>query len=169
MHCLHVREVSVPKPVTAICVISSPFIYSVNVSKLVLVNASTVSVIADVAMLSVNVTSVPVCRSFSKNQGKTFFYQPSTLLRRTVNVCKLRVHCHDVCNITPPPCISANSVKIPLNFFMFNVHKTVVSYETVQSFCSDVVAQNINVILHLLVRFYVSKNSIVFHQSNVLR
>ena len=97
-----------------------------------------------------------------------FFYQPPTLLRRSVNVCKLRVHCHDVCNITPPPCISANSVKIPLNFIMFNVHKTVVSYETVQSFCSDVVAQNINVILHLLVRFYVSKNSIVFHQSNVL-
>ena len=146
MHCLHVREVSVPKPVTAICVISSPFLISANISKPVLVNASTVSVIADVAMLSVNVTSVPVCRSFSKNQGKTFFYQPSTLLRRTVNVCKLRVHCHDVCNITPPPCISVNSVKILLNVIRFNVHKTAVSYKTVQSFCSDVVAQNVNVI-----------------------
>ena len=146
MHCLHVREVSVPKPVTAISVISSPFLISANISKPVLANASTVSVIADVAMLSVNVTSVPVCRSFSKNQRKTFFYQLSTLLRRTVNVCKLRVHCHDVCNITPPPCISVNSVKIPLNVIRFNVHKTAVSYKTVQSFCTDVVAQNVNVI-----------------------
>ena len=80
MDCLHVREVSVPKPVTAICVISSPFIYSVNVSKLVLVNASTVSVIADVAMLSVNVTSVPVCRSFNNNQRKAFFLPTPNLV-----------------------------------------------------------------------------------------
>ena len=29
---------------------------------------------------------------------------------------------------------------------MSNVHKTVVSYKTVQSFCSDVVVQNVNVI-----------------------
>ena len=55
-------------------------------------------------MQSVNVTSVPVCMSGCKNQRKTFFYQPSTLLRRTVDVCKLRVHCRDVCNIAPPTC-----------------------------------------------------------------
>ena len=72
--------------------------------------------ISDVTMQSVNVTSVPVCRSVCKNHRKTFFYKPSTLLRRTVNVCKLRVLCHDVCNIAPPTCISVNYVKIPLNF-----------------------------------------------------
>ena len=68
------------------------------------------------------------------------------MLRYTVNVCKLRVHCHDVCNIVPPTCISINCVEIPLNFIGSNVHKTVVSYKTVQSFCSDVVVQNVNVI-----------------------
>ena len=72
VHCLHVREVSVPSPVTAICDISSPLLISAKISKPVLVNASTVSVIADVTMQSVNVTSVPVCRSVSKNQYKTF-------------------------------------------------------------------------------------------------
>ena len=113
MHCLHVREVSVPVPVTAICVISSPLLISANISKPVLVTASTVSVISDVTMQSVNVTSVPVCRPVSKNQRETFFYHPLTLLRRTVNVCKLRVHCH-VCNINPPTCISVNYVEIPL-------------------------------------------------------
>ena len=97
-------------------------------------------------MQSVNVTSVPVCRPVSKNQRKTFFYQPSTLLRRTINVCKLRVHYHDVCNIAPPTCISVNCIEIPLNVIRSNVHKTVVSYKTVQSFCSDVVAQTVNVI-----------------------
>ena len=106
MDCLHVRQVSVSVPVTAICAISSPLLISANVSKPVLVTASTVFVISDVIMQSVNVTSVPVCRSVSKNQRKTFFYQPSTLLRRRVNVCKLRVHCHDICNIAPPTCIS---------------------------------------------------------------
>ena len=96
-------------------------------------------------MQSVNVTSVPVCRPVSKNQRETFFYHPLTLLRRTVNVCKLRVHCH-VCNIAPRTCISVNCVETPLNFIGSNVHKTVVSYKTVQSFCSDVVVQNVNVI-----------------------
>ena len=145
MHCLHVREVSVPVPVTAICVISSPLLISANISKPVLVTASTVSVISDVTMQSVNVTSVPVCRPVSKNQRETFFYHPLTLLRRTVNVCKLRVHCH-VCNIAPCTCISVNCVETLLNFIGSNVHKTVVSYKTVQSFCSDVVVQNVNVI-----------------------
>ena len=73
VHCLHVREVSVPVPVTAICVISSPFLISANRSKPVLVNASTVSAISDVIMQSVNVTSVPVCRPVSKNQLRHFF------------------------------------------------------------------------------------------------
>ena len=98
-------------------------------------------------MQSVNATCVPVCRPVSKNQRKTFFYQPSTLLRRTVNVCKLRVHCHDVCNIAPLTCISVNCVEIPLNVIRSNVHKTVVLYKTVQLFfCFDVVVQNLNVI-----------------------
>ena len=169
VHCLHVREVSVPVPVTAICVISSPLLISANISKPVLVTASTVSVISDVTMQSVNVTSVPVCRPVSKNQRKTFFYQPSTLLRRTVNVCKMRVHCHDVCNTAPPTCISVNCVEILLNVIRSNVHKTVVSYKTVQSFCSDVVVQNVNVVSSPICKFFVSKNMIVFHQSNVLR
>ena len=91
------------------------------------------------------------------------------MLRRTVNVCKLRVHCHDVCNIAPPTRISVNYVEIPLNFIRSNVHKTVVLYKTVQSFCSDVVVQNVNVrSVVVLVRYYVSKYIIVFHQSNVL-
>ena len=93
MHCLHVREVSVPVPVTAICVISPPLLISANISKPVLVTASTVSAISDVTVQSVNVNSVRVCRPGSKNQRKTFFYQHSTMLRHTVNVCKLRVHC----------------------------------------------------------------------------
>ena len=169
VHFLHIREVSVPVPVTAICVISSPLLISANISKPVLVTASTVSVISDVTMQSVNVTSLPVCRPVSKNQRKTFFYQHSTMLRRTVNACKLRVHCHDICNINPPTCISVNCVKIPLNIIRSNVHKTVVSYKTVQSFCSDVVVQNVNVVSSLICKFFVSKNMIVFHQSNVLR
>ena len=68
------------------------------------------------------------------------------MLRRTVNVGKLRIHCHDVCNINPPTCISVNCVEILLSIIRSNVHKTVVSYKTVQSFCSDVVVQNVNVI-----------------------
>ena len=128
VHCLHVREVSVPVPVTAICVISPPLLISANISKPVLVTASTVSVISDVTMQSVNVTRVPVCRCVSKNERKTFFYQHSTMLRRTVNVCKLRVHCHDACNINPPTCISVNCVEIPLNIIRCNVHKAAVSY-----------------------------------------
>ena len=135
MHCLHVCEVSVPVPITAICVISPLLLISVNISQPVLVTASTVSAISDVTMQSVNVTNVPVCRPVSKNQRKTFFYQHSTMLRRTVDVRKLRVHCHDVCNINPPTCISVNCVEILLNIIRSNVHKTVVLYKTVQSFC----------------------------------
>ena len=100
VHCLHVCEVSVHVPVTAICVISFPLLISANINKQVLVTASTVSVIS-VTMQSVNVTSIPICRSVSKNLCKTFFYQHSTLLCCTVNVCKLCVHCH-VCNIASP-------------------------------------------------------------------
>ena len=68
------------------------------------------------------------------------------MLHHTVNVCTLCVHFHDVCNINPPAYISVNCVEILLNIFRSNVHKTVVSYKTVQSFCSDVVVQNVNVI-----------------------
>ena len=92
-------------------------------------------------MQRVNVT---VCRSVCKNQLKTFFYQPSTL-RRTVNVRKLRVPCH-VCNVAPPTRISVNCVEILLNVIRYNVHKTLASYNTVQSFRSDVAVQNVNVI-----------------------
>ena len=123
VHYLYVREVSVPVPVTAICAISSPLLISANISKPVLFTASTVSVISDVTMQSVNVTSVPVCRPVSKNQRETFFYQHSTMLCRTVNVCKLHVHCHDVCNINCPTCISVRSVEIPLNIIRSNVIK----------------------------------------------
>ena len=66
MHYFHVREVSVPVPVTAICVISKPL----------LVTASTVSVISDVTMQSANVTSVPVCWSVSKTSVRHFFTNP---------------------------------------------------------------------------------------------
>ena len=72
MHCLYVREVSVSVPVTAIYVVSSSLLISAKVSKPVLVTASTVSVISDVTMQSVNITSVPI-RSVCKNQRKTFF------------------------------------------------------------------------------------------------
>ena len=97
-------------------------------------------------MQSLNVTSVPVCRCVSKNECKTFFYQHSTMLRRTVNVRELRVHPYDVCNINPPTYISVNCVEILMNIIRSNIHKTIVSYNTVQSFFSDVVAQNVNVI-----------------------
>ena len=50
------------------------------------------------------------------------------------------------CYNAPPTCISVNCVEILLNVIRSNVHKTVVSYKTVQLFCSDVVVQNINVI-----------------------
>ena len=146
VQCLHVRKVSVPVPVTAICVVSSPLFISANISKPILVSASTVSVISDVTIKSVNATSVPICRSVCKNQHRAFFHQPSTLLCRAVNICKLRVHCHDVYNIAPSTRIFRNFVKIPLKAISSNVHKTVISYKTVQSFCSDVVVQNVNVI-----------------------
>ena len=57
------------------------------------------SIIYDGTMQSVNFTSVSACRPVSKNQPKRFFCQSSTLLRGTVNVCKLCLHCPDVCNI----------------------------------------------------------------------
>ena len=53
---------------------------------------------------------------------------------------------HDVCNTAPPTCISVNFVEVPLNVIRCNVHKTVVSYKTVQAFCSDVAIQNVNII-----------------------
>ena len=52
--------VSVPLPVAAICVVSSPLLISANISKLVLVTASTVSVIPDVTLENVSATSVLV-------------------------------------------------------------------------------------------------------------
>ena len=70
-------------------------------------------------------------------------------LRLTVNVCKLLVHCHNACNIAPPTCISVNCVEGPLNVIRSNGHETVVSHKTVQSFCFDVLAQNVNVISSL--------------------
>ena len=39
-----------------------------------------------------------------------------------------------------------NCFEISLNVISSNVHKTVVLYKAVQSFCSDIVAQNVNVI-----------------------
>ena len=81
-----------------------------------------------------------------KTSVRHFFYQHSTMLRRTGNVRELRVHCHDVCNINPPTYISVNCVEIPMNIIRSDIHKTIVSYNTVQSFFSDVVAQNVNVI-----------------------
>ena len=90
--------------------------------------------------------TILVYRSVCKNQRKTFFYQSSTLLSPTVNVCKLGVHCYDVCNIALPTCISVNCVENPLNVVRYNVQKTVASYKTVQLFCSDIVLQNVNVI-----------------------
>ena len=124
----------------------SPLFISDIISKPILVSESTVSVISDITMQSANVTSVPICTSVCRNQCRAFFYQPSTLLHNGVNICKLRVHCHDVCNIAPSTCMPANFVKIKSNAIRSNVHKTVVSYQKVQSFCSDVVAQNVNVI-----------------------
>ena len=70
----------------------------------------------------------------------------STLSLRAVDIRKLCVHCHDVCNIASSTCISVNYVEISLNVITSNVHKTVASYKTVQPFCSDVVVHNVNVI-----------------------
>ena len=117
--CLHIRDVSVP--VTAICVLSSPFFISANISKTILVSASTVSAVSDATMQSVNVTSVPICRSLCRNQCRIVFFQPSTLLLRAVNISKLRVHCHDICNIAPSTCISVNCIEILLNVITSNI------------------------------------------------
>ena len=97
-------------------------------------------------MQIVNITSVLVCRSVSRNQYKVFCYQLSTLLLCPVIICKIRVHCHDVRNTAPSRCISVNCVDFPLNVITSNAHKTVVSYKTVESFCSDAVLQNANVV-----------------------
>ena len=48
--CLHVCKFYVPVPVTASCVVSSPLFISTNISKPILVSASTVSAISDVTM-----------------------------------------------------------------------------------------------------------------------
>ena len=79
-----------------------------------------------------------------KTSVRHFFTNPQPCY--VVQLCKLHVHCQDVCNIAPPTCISVNCVETPLNVIRSNVHKTVVSYKTVQFFCSDVVVQNVNVI-----------------------
>ena len=44
------------------------------------------------------------------------------------------------------PHVSQEYVEIPLNATRSNIHKTVVSYKTMQSFCSYVAVQNVNVI-----------------------
>ena len=44
------------------------------------------------------------------------------MLCHAVNICKLRVHCLDVCNIALSTCISVNCVKIPLIVIRSNVH-----------------------------------------------
>ena len=66
-------------------------------------------------MQSLNVTSEPIYRSVSRNQGRAVFYLPSALLLCAVNICKLCLHCHDVCNVAPCKCISVNCVEILLN------------------------------------------------------
>ena len=66
-------------------------------------------------MQSLNVTSEPIYRSVSRNQGRAVFYLPSTLLLCAVSICKLCLHCHDVCNVAPCKCISVNCVEILLN------------------------------------------------------
>ena len=60
-----------------------------------------------------------------------------------------------------------NCFEISLNVISSNVHKTVVLYKAVQSFCSDIVAQNVNVISLPTCKVLCFKNIIVFHQSNV--
>ena len=50
IQCLHVCKFYVPVPVTASCVVSSPLFISTNISKPILVSASTVSAISDVTM-----------------------------------------------------------------------------------------------------------------------
>ena len=70
---LHVYKVSVPVPVTTICVVSSPVFISANISKPILVSASTVSVISNVNIQSVYVSSVPICRSVCRDQRRAFF------------------------------------------------------------------------------------------------
>ena len=78
-------------------------------------------------------------RSFFTNR------QPRYVVQLMYVNC-VRVHCHDVCTIAPPTCISVNYVEIPLNVIRPNVHKPLVSHKAVQSLCSDVVVQNANVI-----------------------
>ena len=71
--CLHVYKVSVLVAVTTICVVSSPVFISANISKPILVSASTVSVISKVNIQGVYVSSVPICRSVCRDQRRAFF------------------------------------------------------------------------------------------------
>ena len=71
VQCLHVREVSS-------CVANSSIFISANNSKPILVTAFTISVVSNVTMQSVNVTSRPICRFVCRNQRRVFFYQLST-------------------------------------------------------------------------------------------
>ena len=48
--------------------------------------------------------------------------------------------------ILPLPLVSQSKLCRMLNVIKRNFHKTVASYKTVQSFCSDVVVQNVNII-----------------------
>ena len=66
----------VRKTAFVLLVLPSPSYFRANIGKPVLVTATTVSVTSDVTMQSVNVTSVPVYRSISKKQRKTFFTKP---------------------------------------------------------------------------------------------
>ena len=95
-----------------ICVVSSAFFFPASINKSILVSDSTISVTSDVTMESVNVTSVPDPRFICRRQCRVFFQQPSSLLLRAVNICKLRVHCHDFCNIAPSKCICVNYVNV---------------------------------------------------------
>ena len=82
-----------------------------------------------------------------KTSVRSFFTnrQPRYVVQLMYVNC-MRVHCHDVCTIAPPTCISVNYVEIPLNVIRPNVRKPLVSHKAVQSLCSDVVVQNAKVI-----------------------
>ena len=90
------------------------------------------------------------------------------ICERSLNTCKLPVHCHDVCDKAPPTCIPLNCVEVLLNFITSNVHKTVVFYKTVRPFCSDVSVQNTNVFSSTACKTVCFKNIIMFHLSSVM-
>ena len=89
----------------------------------------------------------PFVRLFVKTSVGHFFTnrQPCYVVQLIYVNC-VRVHCYDVCNIASSTCISVNWVEIPLHSIRSDMHETVVLYKTMQSFCSDVVVQNVNVI-----------------------